>query len=99
MDELINRELDTPVYFLRIDPNQVWLRPFLLQQDDVMWILQLKKERNIYAQYEALQGRVHDDILDIDNQIRKEIKQGIIANPEGAQMEDDESTDINIGDN
>ena len=40
-----------------------------------------------------------EDILDIDNQIRKEIKQGIIANPEGAQMEDDESTDINIGDN
>ena len=40
-----------------------------------------------------------EDILDIDNQIRKEMKQGIIANPEGAQMEDDESTDINIGDN
>ena len=40
-----------------------------------------------------------EDIIDIDNQIRKEIKQGIIASPEGAQIEDDDSTDINIGDN
>ena len=43
-----------------------------------------------------------EDIIDIDSQIRNEIKQGIIANPEGAQMDDDEDTDINIdniGDN
>ena len=40
-----------------------------------------------------------EDIIDIDSQIRKEIKQGIIANPEGAQMEDDDDADINIGDN
>ncbi len=40
-----------------------------------------------------------DDIIEIDGQIRNEIKQGIIANPEGAQMDDDEDTDINIGDN
>jgi len=43
-----------------------------------------------------------EDIIDIDSQIRNEIKQGIIANPEGAQMEDDDNTDINIdniGDN
>ena len=39
-----------------------------------------------------------EDIIDIDSQIRKEIKQGIIANPEGAQMEDDDNNDINIGD-
>ena len=43
-----------------------------------------------------------EDIIEIDSQIRNEIKQGIIANPEGAQMDDDEDTDINIdniGDN
>ena len=40
-----------------------------------------------------------DDIINIDSQIRDEIKQGIIAAPEGAQMEDDDDTDINIGDN
>jgi len=39
-----------------------------------------------------------EDIIDIDSQIRKEIEQGIIANPEGAQMEDDDNNDINIGD-
>ena len=39
-----------------------------------------------------------DDIIEIDSQIRSEIKQGIIANPEGAQMEDDDNPDINIGD-
>jgi hypothetical protein len=39
-----------------------------------------------------------DDIIEIDSQIRNEIKQGIIANPEGAQMEDDDNPDINIGD-
>jgi len=39
-----------------------------------------------------------DDIIEIDSQIRNEIKQGIIASPEGAQMEDDDNPDINIGD-
>ena len=40
-----------------------------------------------------------EDIIEIDSQIRNEIKQGIIANPEGASMEDDDTNDINIGDN
>ena len=41
-----------------------------------------------------------EDIIEIDNQIRNEIKQGIIAAPEGQDMQDeDENTDINIGDN
>ena len=41
-----------------------------------------------------------EDIIEIDGQIRNEIKQGIIAAPEGQDMQDDnEDTDINIGDN
>ena len=45
-----------------------------------------------------------EDIIEIDNQIAKEIKQGIIAAPEGMDtdsgMESDvDNTDINIGDN
>jgi hypothetical protein len=41
-----------------------------------------------------------EDIIEIDSQIRDEIKQGIIAAPEGQDMQDDdENTDINIGDN
>ena len=40
-----------------------------------------------------------EDIIEIDNQIADEIKQGIIASPEGQSMEnDDGNTDINIGD-
>ena len=40
-----------------------------------------------------------EDIIDIDNQIAAEIKQGIIAAPEGQDMgEDDDNADINIGD-
>ena len=40
-----------------------------------------------------------EDIIDIDNQIADEIKQGIIAAPEGQDMTgDDDNADINIGD-
>ena len=41
-----------------------------------------------------------EDIIEIDNQIADEIKQGIIASPEGQNMDrDDDNTDINnIGD-
>ena len=40
-----------------------------------------------------------EDIIEIDNQIADEIKQGIIASPEGQSMEnDDDNTNINIGD-
>ena len=41
-----------------------------------------------------------EDIVDIDNQIAKEIKQGIIATPEGQDMQvNDDNSDINIGEN
>jgi hypothetical protein len=40
-----------------------------------------------------------EDILEIDNQIATEIKQGIIASPEGQQMQtSDDDSDINKGD-
>ena len=39
-----------------------------------------------------------EDIIEIDNQIADEIKQGIIASPEGQDMEDNDNADINIGD-
>ena len=39
-----------------------------------------------------------EDIIEIDNQIAVEIKQGIIASPEGQDMEDNDNADINIGD-
>jgi hypothetical protein len=39
-----------------------------------------------------------EDIIEIDNQIADEIKKGIIASPEAETMENDNNTDINIGD-
>jgi hypothetical protein len=39
-----------------------------------------------------------EDIIEIDNQIATEIKQGIIASPEGQDMDDNDNADINIGD-
>ena len=44
-----------------------------------------------------------EDIIEIDSQIAKEIKQGIIASPEGQDMtgdtdSPDDNADINIGD-
>jgi hypothetical protein len=40
-----------------------------------------------------------EDIIDIDNQIAAEIKQGIIAAPEGQDMDNnDDNANINIGD-
>ena len=40
-----------------------------------------------------------EDIIEIDNQIADEIKQGVIASPEGQDMNgDDDNTNINIGD-
>jgi len=61
-----------------------------------------------YYSVEYIRKRVlrqsDEDIIEIDNQIAQEIKQGIIAAPEGMDtdsgMESDiDNTDINIGDN
>ena len=61
-----------------------------------------------YYSVEYIRKRVlrqsDEDIIEIDNQIAQEIKQGIIAAPEGMDtdegMETDiDNTDINIGDN
>ena len=56
-----------------------------------------------YYSVEYIRKRVlrqsDEDIIEIDNQIAKEIKQGIIAAPEGQDMETEtQDTGINIGD-
>jgi len=51
-----------------------------------------------YIRKKVLRQR-DEDIIDIDNQIADEIKQGIIAAPEGQDMErEDDNANINIGD-
>lgn len=56
IDELLQRYIETPVLWVRIDPHYMWLRPFVVSQEEVMWILQMKRERDVVAQYEAVQG-------------------------------------------
>ena len=50
-----------------------------------------------YVRKNVLQ-QTDEDIIEIDNQIADEIKQGIIASPEGQDVDGDSNTDINIGD-
>jgi len=51
-----------------------------------------------YVRKNVLQ-QTDEDIIEIDNQIADEIKQGIIASPEGTDMNgSDDNPDINIGD-
>ena len=50
-----------------------------------------------YIRKNVLQ-QTDEDIIEIDNQIADEVKQGIIASPEGQDVDGDSNTDINIGD-
>ena len=50
-----------------------------------------------YIRKNVLQ-QTDEDIIEIDNQIADEVKQGIINSPEGQDMNGDSNTDINIGD-
>ena len=46
---------DSPVLWVRFDPDLHWLREFHIQQPDYMWQLQLKYERDINAQLDVMQ--------------------------------------------
>jgi hypothetical protein len=67
MDDLLCRYNETPVRWVRVDPGGMWMRPMRLevgakvradcpQQDEVFWISQLSMDRDVVAQYEAIQG-------------------------------------------
>eukprot|EP00794_Sanderia_malayensis_P014061 gene14062-15527_t len=47
---------DSPVLWLRIDPDMTWARQVFLQQPDYMWQYQLKYERDITSQIEAVKA-------------------------------------------
>ncbi|XP_062509199.1 transcription initiation factor TFIID subunit 2-like isoform X2 [Corticium candelabrum] len=49
-------DTDSPVLWVRFDPDLHWLREFHIQQPDYMWQLQLKYERDINAQLDALEN-------------------------------------------
>jgi transcription initiation factor TFIID subunit 2 len=47
---------DTPLLWMRIDPEMLWIRKVQLQQADYMWVFQLYQDRDVVAQVEAIQG-------------------------------------------
>ncbi|XP_065176434.1 transcription initiation factor TFIID subunit 2-like isoform X2 [Sycon ciliatum] len=46
-------ESDSPVLWLRLDPDMGWLRSVKLEQPDYMWQLQVLHERDVVGQIEA----------------------------------------------
>jgi len=47
---------DTPLLWMRVDPEMLWIRKVELQQADYMWVYQLYKDRHVVAQVEAMEG-------------------------------------------
>jgi hypothetical protein len=45
---------DSPVLWIRADPLHTWLRPVTVEQDEAMWLQQLRNDRDASAQLEAL---------------------------------------------
>ncbi len=44
---------DSPVLWVRIDPEVTWLRQVTFEQPDYMWQYQLRHERDVTAQSEV----------------------------------------------
>jgi transcription initiation factor TFIID subunit 2 len=50
------KKTETPLLWLRVDPELHWLRIVTLRMPSVMWLNQLERDRDVVAQYEAIQG-------------------------------------------
>ena len=46
--------LNSPILWIRVDPENEWLMNLYLEQPDFMWIEQLENDRDVAAQYEAI---------------------------------------------
>jgi len=55
VDMDLNQTIDTdsPVLWIRIDPDMTWMRKVSLEQPDYMWQYQLRYERDVTSQIEA----------------------------------------------
>eukprot|EP00795_Rhopilema_esculentum_P015795 gene15795-7100_t len=47
---------DSPVLWLRIDPDMAWVRQVALEQPDYMWQYELRHERDVTSQIEAVKA-------------------------------------------
>ncbi|XP_031558269.1 transcription initiation factor TFIID subunit 2-like [Actinia tenebrosa] len=53
---LDSMDSDSPVLWIRIDPEVTWLRHVSFEQPDYMWQYQLRHERDVMAQAKALEA-------------------------------------------
>lgn len=56
MDLSATFDTDSPVLWIRIDPDMTWPRLVSLQQPDYMWQYQLRYERDVTSQVEAVRA-------------------------------------------
>ncbi|XP_065647290.1 transcription initiation factor TFIID subunit 2 isoform X3 [Hydra vulgaris] len=56
MDLSVTLDSDSPVLWVRIDPDMTWPRHVSLQQPDYMWQYQLRYERDVTSQIEAVRA-------------------------------------------
>jgi transcription initiation factor TFIID subunit 2 len=55
IQEMMDRN-ESPLLWMRIDPEMMWIRKVDFQQADFMWVFQLYKDKNVAAQVEAIRG-------------------------------------------
>jgi len=54
MDLSATFDTDSPVLWVRIDPDMTWARRVNMEQPDYMWQYQLRYERDVTSQIEVL---------------------------------------------
>ena len=53
MDLSATFDTDSPVLWVRVDPDMTWARRVIIQQPDYMWQYQLRYERDVTSQIEV----------------------------------------------
>ncbi len=54
--EVASKKSETPLLWVRIDPDLEWIHSITFRQPEYMWIHQLEEDRDVIAQYEAIRG-------------------------------------------
>lgn len=50
------KKTETPLLWLRIDPDMEWIHNITFKQPEYMWVHQLEEDRDVIAQHEAIRG-------------------------------------------
>ncbi|KAH8315740.1 hypothetical protein KR067_012569, partial [Drosophila pandora] len=47
---------DSPVLWIRLDPEMILMRDLIIEQPDFQWQYQLRHEKDVTAQFQAIQA-------------------------------------------